>query len=480
MKNGGLQNLVHGSIEVMRNRPLRRYLTAGVIIANLVVTAGLTWMTIPFAPVKEVLAVSAWGAGTPASTCITAFATLRPWWKQLAPEAVRVTSEGGIEPLVRLPRSAIRTTGEAVLPSRSLGYDAILGALVGVRSLFSSDLIYDFRMLILIQRTMLVLVLILAPLALYLTHPSFHRPVVFVVYNAAYLPVLFLWPNYRMYLTEGIIDNTLANAFALIGVGAMFLLMRNLSLESRRSAIKFLGASLILSYCTMVRGEFLFIYAFTLVFLTLITLRNRAKLKGLALAFVLLFTFPLAYGLTNKTIFGHFVPLRLQSGQNLFEPIGQFPNPYGIRYDDVWLGQYLKTQGYEYLSFETDHFLTKKYFQILFDNPKLFLDNLTQRLRFFANTFGVWLFPWTIPCILLLVGMLAYLDERFVVVCVPLVMAVGYLLFFGWLNSMFRLVTPVHFLINVFLCFFAIYVVVGLGWKEIRGSFRRTAKISLP
>jgi hypothetical protein len=455
-------------------------LTAGAIVANLLFTAWLTTRNTYFTPVEEVLGVSAWGAGTPSSTCITAFATFRAWWKQLEPEAVRVTSGGAIEPVVRIPRSAIRKTGETVLPSRSLGYDAILAAAVGIRSLFSSDLIYDFRMLIRLQRFLLLLSLTLAPLAIYLAHPSFRRLSVFLAYNVAYLPVLFVWPNYRPYLTEGIIDSALANALALVGVGAILCLLRNLELESRRSVIRFLAAGLVLSFCPMVRGEFLFIFAFVLVFLATLFLRNRRKLKGLALAFVLLLILPLSYGLANKWIFGHFVPLRLQSGQNLFEPIGQFPNPYGIRYDDMWLTQYLETQGYEYLSFETDKFLTRKYFQILIANPKLFFANLGQRLRFFANAFGVWLDPWTIPVVLLLVGFLGYRDERFVAVCVPFVMAVGYLLFFGWFNSLFRLVTPVHFLMNVFLCFVGVYFAVGFGERGIRGVFRRTVKVSAP
>jgi len=451
---------------------LRKYLRLSFIIANLILTAWLTWACTPFRPIDEILAVSAWGAGTPSSTCITSVATLRPWWKQVEPEAVRVTGAGGIEPMVRIPRSSIRATGELVLPSRSLGYDAILGAIVGVRSLFSSELIFDFRMIIRFQRCMLLLALTLAPLALYLAHSSFRRPGTFVAYNLAYLAVQFVWPNDRAYLIEGIIDNALANALGLVGVGAIFVLMRNLGRESGRSLIKYLGAGLVLSSCTMVRGEFLFIYAFVLIFLSVIALKKRRMLKGLALAFPLLLAFPLAYGITNRAIFGHFLPLRLQSGKNMFEPISQFPNTYGIRYDDVWLVEYLKGQGYEYLGFETDTFLTKQYFQILVDNPRLFFINLGRRLHFFAEAFGVRLDAWTIPWMLLLVGFLGHRDERFLVASVPLVVAIGYLLFFGWFNSLFRLVTPVHFLINVFLCYVGAYVAISLSMTGIRGLFR--------
>src|SRR5437867_4560372 len=205
-------------------------------------------MSTPFRPIDEVLAVSAWGAGTPSSTCITSFATLRPWWTQVEPDTVRVTGAGRIEPTVRIPRSSIRVTGELVLPSRSLGYDAILGAVVGVRSLFWSDLIYDFRMIIQFQRCMLLLVLTLAPLALYSVHPLFRRLSTFVAYNLAYLSVQFVWPNDRAYLIEGIIDNALANALALLGVGAIFLLMRNLGRESGRNLFKYVGAGLFMSF----------------------------------------------------------------------------------------------------------------------------------------------------------------------------------------------------------------------------------------
>ena len=74
----------------------------------------------------------------------------------------------------------------------------------------------------------------------------------------------------------------------------------------------------------------------------------------------------------------------------------------------------------------------------------------------------MWLDLRTIFVVLALVSLLAWRDRRFVYVALPLVLATGYLLIFGWLNNLLRLVVPAHFLINVFLCGTAAYLVAAV------------------
>ncbi|MGH9797994.1 MAG: hypothetical protein ACRD5D_07525, partial [Candidatus Polarisedimenticolia bacterium] len=422
------------------------------IVANLAATLFMVLAWTELRPVEQVLRLGSWGAGTPSSTCVTAFATLRPWWKRHEPEAVRLTASGGIEPIVRLPRTGIRTTGEIVLPHRSLGYEAFLGAITWARSLGSPDLIFDFPLIIRLQHALLILALALQPLALYLAHPAFRRLRTFVVFNLALVPVLYFRPNRGVYVNDGIIDSALGNILPVAATAAILLLLRPLQGSRRRRLALRCAAGLGLGLAAMVRGEILFIAAFALLVAAAASLKRPERLRRAGAGLALLAVVPLTYGTINLTVFAHFMPLRMQSGQNLYEPIGQFDNPWGIRYDDAWLKGMLAERGIEYVSFEADRHLTGLYLDALAEKPGLFVKNLSVRLRWFAGMFGLWLDDRTIPLVLLLVGFLGWRDERFLLVAVPLLVAIGYLLFFGWTNGLFRLVAPAHFTLNFFLC----------------------------
>jgi hypothetical protein len=438
--------------------PRRAVIVAGVVAAGLI-----GWLGTSFPPVREVLSLHTWGAGTPTTTRVTAFATLRPWWTEYEPEAVRVRDDGGIETVVRVPRATVRSTGRPVLPARGIGYELVLGLLTALRSLGSSDLVYDFRLYVLFQRAALLLALALAPLALYLSRPEFRRTAAIWIYNLATLPLLLLWPHRERFLTEGIVDSALAPACAVVSVAALLLVARGLRLDSRWRALGLALGALFLGCSTMIRAEFLLIDGFALAILLLPCLRDRRRWLGFGLAAALLLAVPLGYGAANRILFGHFVPLRLQSGQNLVEPIGQFPNPYGIRYDDAWLDGYLQAHGHEYFGLDTDRFLTGVYLKLLRDDPGLFLTNLQRRLTLFARWLRVPLTAWTIPIVLILAVALAWRDASFLPVALPLMLAIGDLLLFGWTNSLFRLVAPAHFLLTVFVGYAAVYVALRLG-----------------
>ena len=114
------------------------------------------------------------------------------------------------------------------------------------------------------------------------------------------------------------------------------------------------------------------------------------------------------------------------------------------------------------MGFETDRCLTRRYLSVVRESPGLLLANFKRRMGYFSRELGVWLNVKTIFVVLGLVSLLAWRDQRFLYVALPLVLATGYLLIFGWLNNLLRLVVPAHFLINVFLCATAAYLVAAL------------------
>lgn len=450
-------------------RHFRQHLLAfprSTIVVSLGLIGLLTLVGTQFQSVTEALSVMAWGAGTPSSSTITAFATGRPWWKRHLPEAIQTAPSGGIIPLVRIPRTQIQTTPEPVLPERSLGYDAFLGWVTALRSLFSTDLVFDFALMIRLQHWLLVLGICLLPVVFSRLHPNYRTPLTFSTFFIGYLFVLLLRPNKSKFLTDGLIDSALANALAMFSVAAFWLVLSHSRLETWKQRGAVIGAGLFLSFVTQIRGEFLFVGGLTFGLLALLVWKQPAfSWKGLVLAGLCFLMLPVGYGAFNQQQFGHFVPLRMRSGQNLFEPIGQFPNPWGIEYNDQWLEKYLNQRGIEYTSFEADRFLTAQYVQCLKENPWLFGRNFYLRLGQFAKQFGFWLNFWTIPLILFGFWVAIQKSERLAFLAVPLVLAVGYLVFFGWTNSLLRLVSPVHFLVSAFLTLLSVEILLFEHWR---------------
>jgi hypothetical protein len=213
---------------------------------------------------------------------------------------------------------------------------------------------------------------------------------------------------------------------------------------------------LFLSACTLVRGEFLFI--FLIVLFLMLLLRGGHSIKSIGLITLLLLSLPLVYGLINLYLFGDFIPLRLQSGQNLFEPIGQFANPYGIKYSDEWLDRYLRARGLTYASPAADEYLTRQYLILLSENPLLFLRNLLTRLELFSEYFRLPLAGWSLIALTTSMGLMVRRERTSLYPVIPWLLALAYILFFAWTNSLLRLISPAHFLINATLTFWLTYL----------------------
>jgi hypothetical protein len=409
-----------------------------------------------FASVQDTLGRKSWGADTPTSSSATAFATFQPWWNRYKPNAVVVRPDGGIEPVVEIPRSAIhQKEGKLSLPNRSIGYEAFLGAVTFWRSVFRDTLVFDFALIVRIQQMLLVISLVAASCTLLFAKlEPLNRGGILCVSGVVYGIVLHFSPNQRTFLVEGIIDSALLNQCALLSVLAFALIVRFLPRASWRAVLGILAAGLLLGFSLLVRGELLFVFLFVFGCMAVaVASHGRRYLTTLALSLAVCLSVPTTYGLVNTAIFGHFVPLRMQSGQNLVEPIGQFPNPYGIEYDDEWVMEYLAERDIDYVSFEADALLTRWYFDILRENPGLLFRNFYLRMRSIPEGLGYGLNVWTIPLFVSGGLWLSRRDIRHLHVFVPLFLAVGFLLFYGWFNSMVRVVMPAHYLYKIFVTF---------------------------
>ncbi len=456
-------------MKLMKTISTKRHFHWVLVVFCSLALAASTFAFTQFNPVEKVLSINSWGAGVPNGSCITAFATFRPWWIRYTPNPVVVTASGGIEPQITIPRDKVAVkfryddqgnqSPGRILPERGIGYEAILGGLTALRSLFSTDLIFDFALFIRLQQWALVGALIVVPLGFYGVGSSSTIRQSMLVFTLVYLTLLILNPNINEYLNEGIIDSSLANPAAVLSCSAWFFILKFAELKSFKEILGVSALSLGLSFSTHIRGEFLIVLLAVFAFNFCVLLKhNRLKLKGLLLALVILFSLPVGYGLINTAVFGRFIPLRMHFGQNLYEPIGQFPNPWGIEYRDEWLINYVEEAGYQYGSFEDDTFLTRRYLECLKENPGLFLHNFNRRLQFFSTTFGYPINFLTLFLTLIALGWCAFKDEKFLGIAQPLLMALGFLAYFGWVNSMLRCVTPVHFLINLFWCLLAAYL----------------------
>ncbi|MBX7219557.1 MAG: hypothetical protein K1Y36_06400 [Blastocatellia bacterium] len=429
------------------------------ISLNLLATLALTWMGTQFHQPQEVLAVSSWGGGTPTTSSITAFATLRPWWKRNQPEGFQVRPSGEVEPVVRIPRDRITTTEEASLPLRGIGFDLLCGWETTVRSGFSADLIFDFGWLVRLHQFWLVAAWTLLPLGLYWSSDFFRHPIIFFYFNCTHLGLLLVRSNKAKFLTEGIIDSALANPLALVVVLAGWGICRAGGMTTRKHQVIIFLCGFILGFCTLVRGEFFFLVGLIFLYLGLFAFFHYKDIRrGVCISFFIFLLCPFSYGVFNLIQFGHFVPLRMQSGQNLLEPIGQYPNPFGIEYRDEWVMEYLTGQKIEYISFAADQHLTQRYFALLKEHPGVFFKHFYLRCQYFSKQFGYLINLWVLPFLLLGIFYYSARDKNFLIVFLPLVLTIGYFLFFGWTNNLLRLVTPIHFLLNAFLC-------VGMcGW----------------
>ncbi|MCC6159102.1 MAG: hypothetical protein IT350_13725 [Deltaproteobacteria bacterium] len=418
-------------------------------VVAMMAVVGTAFVALPFMPIDAVLAQGTWGAGPPSSSAIAAFATARPWWVAWKPEAVHPTVAGGIEPLVRVPRTEIHA-GNPVAPTRGFGYDAAFGLLTAIRSLGSSDLVFDFRLMILVQRAAWIAALALTVAAMFALAGAQMRVV--VAYASVLIVLLVLYAPERRFIPDGLIDSALAPAcaIAIALVLAGVFRRREAAVPPRRAFAWGTAGGAIIGVTSMIRGELFYVGAFALVVVAVFGPREREHLARVGGAFAGLLIFPIAHGWVNLAVFGQFIAFRLQGAQNLFEPIGQYPNPFGILWDDAWAGELLKTRGLAYGSREADRFFLDEYLRVFADDPWLFARNFAQRLSDFGARFGWWLGPAWIAAPIVVTAATMRRERALSLSAASGIVASALVAFCAWTNSMPRLVAPAHAVLLVF------------------------------
>ncbi len=465
---------------------------AGSVLAAVVVVAAATVLLTPFRSPGEVLAERTWGIGRTSTSVMAGFALGRPWWRLRVPSGLARTPDGIVPNEVRIPRDEIVELGDVTtLPHRSIGYDVVLGAFTAIRSAFSSMLVFDWWSVVRFQQGALVVGL-LAPMVAAVATTQKNRPgIAAIVYAVTFAGFLIVRPFENKWLVDGILDSALSAPAALVAVPLLICISDRIANPDPMRLFVPMHAGLVLSSFTMIRGELVFPFLLAIAATAIWQVqfgrvksqpsREEAKhaparrLGGVLPAFVAagaLILVPIAYGFANVAIHGHFVPFRLQSGQNLVEPVGEFDNPWGIEYSDEWIGSELKARGIEYVSFEADAVLTRQYLDMLSQEPLLFVRNFIVRLERLPNelAFGL-LGPISVPLLLAFAFWIGRRHPSTRPALVPLLLSIGLVLFHAWFGSPDRVLAPVRFLMVSALC---AAVASAAGWlvETRRGSAR--------
>tara|TARA_B100000925_G_scaffold277874_1_gene246225 strand:+ start:243 stop:1592 length:1350 start_codon:yes stop_codon:yes gene_type:complete len=264
------------------------------------------------------------------------------------------------------------------LPVRSVAYQywiALVTALDNISLNNRSYITYNFKKIIVIQDFLLLFSwLLMTNFATYFLLKGLetrtNRLVIFFLLNV----LNYMYLGNRQLFTNGITDSALAPSLWIIS-----LIIFTISIL-KKSFLFLIISALSLGFTCLIRGELVFPAIVGISLTSFWLYKKFKKYKYFTLILVLL-TPVLINGTYNKAVFKKFVPFRMQSGQNLLEPIGQCRNPWGIKYSDKWFGDYMKDKyNLPYLSFQTDSVATKEYLRHLSNDPFFFVSCYKQRL----------------------------------------------------------------------------------------------------
>ena len=100
---------------------------------------------------------------------------------------------------------------------------------------------------------------------------------------------------------------------------------------------------------------------------------------GVLTAAMLLVLLP--WGLRNQRVTGQFQLTTTAGGMALYQSVGQFPNPYGIVFDDQMMADSARAAGFEGLDDPAaSRYFTRRFLAIAHENPGLLIGNMLQRI----------------------------------------------------------------------------------------------------
>jgi 4-amino-4-deoxy-L-arabinose transferase-like glycosyltransferase len=89
----------------------------------------------------------------------------------------------------------------------------------------------------------------------------------------------------------------------------------------------------------------------------------------------------LPWGLRNQRVTGHFQLTTSAGGMALYQSIGQFPNPYGLVFDDEVMADSARAAGFEGIDDPAaSRYFTHRFLTVAHENPALLVGNMLQRV----------------------------------------------------------------------------------------------------
>ncbi len=237
-----------------------------------------------------------------------------------------------------------------------------------------------------------------------------------------------------------ILDSSLAGFIIIVSVFFGFALIKNLS----RSYFYLFSFSL--SILFMLRNEFiLLVVPLWLCSSIFLFMKKGLKFSNLLIALLILTLIPTLWGFRNLFVYDSFRIMRTQSGQNLYEAIGQFENKLGIKYSDVWIDSLVANKGLEYKSRDADEYLMNEYFKVLKSNPEVLFNNFWRRVEIIFDShilFGKYFL------LILLFYVYFIIKKKIQLSSAVILLAFGLfiILFYSWTHYLARFVYPITYL----------------------------------
>jgi hypothetical protein len=184
---------------------------------------------------------------------------------------------------------------------------------------------------------------------------------------AVFLPIAYL-------VTSRVADGLMPGLFV-----AMFALFVR-ALETRRLGW-YAASGVVLGLACLLRPDVLMFPFFMLVAAVAQPgARARAAL-GVAVLSCTALAVLLPWGLRNQHVSGRFTLTTSASGMALYQSIGQFPNPYGVVFDDGAVADSARLAGFEGLDDPAaSRYFTRRFLDIAGRDPGLIVGNMVRRI----------------------------------------------------------------------------------------------------
>jgi hypothetical protein len=143
----------------------------------------------------------------------------------------------------------------------------------------------------------------------------------------------------------------------------------------------FAAAGTVLGATCLLRPDWILLPVFLLVG-ALAVMRSRGRaVAASALLAVTAFLVVVPWGLRNQAAHGRFNVTSHAGGMALYQSIGQFPNPYGIIFDDDRMAHQVKAAGFESLDDpDADRWFKERFLAIARENPSLLAEQMARRI----------------------------------------------------------------------------------------------------